>query len=75
MVMRENSSCPFVIGQSVVYRPSARGIASDVMSPLNEKLVSGHTYRVQRIEQDQYVVPEGYSHPGGGIHWSEFVAK
>jgi hypothetical protein len=38
------------------------------------RLVRKKVYRVERIEKDFYVVVEGYSHPGGGIYWTEFRA-
>ena len=60
--------CPFKIGDLVVYRPSQRGYALID----GERLKIGNTYRVERIEQENYVVVEGYCHPGGGIYWTEF---
>lgn len=64
--------CPFKVGDLVVYRPSKKGLDSDVMSSTSEKLVSGKTYRIMEIQQEFYVVVDGYSHPGGGLYWTEF---
>lgn len=60
--------CPFEIGDLVIYRPSQRGYALID----GERLEIGKTYRVERIEQENYVVVEGYRHPSGGIYWTEF---
>ena len=64
--------CPFNIGDLIVYRASRKGIDSDVMSDAAGRLVPGETYRVVDIQQGLYVVVDGYSHPGGGIYWTEF---
>jgi hypothetical protein len=63
------SNCPFNVGDVVVYKPSQRGHALID----GERLEIGKTYVVERIEQENYVVVEGYRHPGGGIYWTEFV--
>lgn len=60
--------CPFNIGDLVVYNPSQRGHNLDD----GERLVIGKEYCVSAIEQDSYIVVEGYDHPGGGIYWTEF---
>jgi len=65
-----NDRCPFAVGQYVVYRPSSRGIALDVMSSPSQKLTPGAEYRVEAIQKGLYVVVEGYDHPGGGIYWT-----
>jgi hypothetical protein len=65
--------CPFQIGDTVRYTPSSRGYAVEVMSAPEGKLVPGRTYRVERIEEQSYVVVEGCSHPGGGLYWTEFT--
>ena len=70
--MINNEKCPFQAHDTVRYTPSARGLGLDVMSPPGSHLVPGETYRVASIEREEYVVVEGYKHPGGGIHWSEF---
>jgi hypothetical protein len=67
--------CPYSIGQMVVYRPSQRGIDEDVMSPPSGKLTPGKTYRIAAIQDELYVLPEGYKHPGGGVYWTEFAAE
>jgi len=56
----------------VRYTPSLRGVALEVMSPPEAKLVPGETYRVTDIHDTSYLLVSGHSHPGGGLHWSEF---
>ena len=63
-----NDKCPFEVGDKVIYKPSSRGHAYDD----GERLEIGKVYRVERIEQEYYVVVVGYCHPGGGIYWTEF---
>jgi len=65
-------SCPFRVGQTVIYRPSERSIGLDVMTPDSEKLVPGKAYRIASIQDGIYLVVDGYAHPGGGLHWAEF---
>jgi hypothetical protein len=64
--------CPFSIGDAVVYRPTEKGRAADVMSSSSGKLSPGQNYVVRQVQNDLYVVVEGYEHPGGGIYWTEF---
>jgi hypothetical protein len=52
-----------------VYSPSARGYFLED----GERLVIGKTYKIERIEKESYIVVEGYSHPGGGLYWTEFT--
>ena len=63
------NKCPFSHGDWVVYKPSRRGHALID----GERLEIGKTYRVESIEKENYVVVEGYRHPGGGIYWTEFT--
>lgn len=67
-----NTLCPFQIGEQVRYCPSAKGIAADIMSPSEALLTPGKIYRVEAIVDQMYVIVEGYRHPGGGLHWTEF---
>lgn len=60
---------PYKPGDFVVYSPSVRGY--DLVD--GERMVIGKTYKVERIEKESYVVVEGYSHPGGGLYWTEFT--
>lgn len=60
--------CPFKQGEFVTYSPSRRGHGLDDA----DLLEIGKTYRIDRIEKDNYVVVDGYCHPGGGIYWTEF---
>lgn len=64
--------CPFVPGDVVVYAPSERGYYLDVNAPDHARLTRGEKYRIARVENDRYVVVDGYDHPGGGIYWTEF---
>lgn len=75
MITSRDCKCPYTVGQTVVYRPSRRGIDADVMAPSSEKLTPGKSYRIAEIQQDLYVVPEGYKHPGGGVYWTEFAPE
>jgi hypothetical protein len=63
------NTCLFKQGDFVIYRPSRRGHGLDDAGLLE----IGKTYRVERIEKENYVVVEGYRHPGGGIYWTEFA--
>ena len=68
-------TCPYSVGQTVVYCPSKRGIDADVMTPPLQKLTPGKAYRIAEIQEGLYVLPEGYKHPGGGIYWTEFAPE
>lgn len=57
----------------VVYQPSQRGQDLDVMSPPEQQLQKGITYKIAKVTKELYVEVEGYRHPGGGIHWTEFT--
>ena len=70
--MSDQPKCPYSVGDSVVYDPTEKGYFSDVMASPAGRLVRRKMYRIERIEKDFYVVVEGYSHPGGGIYWTEF---
>jgi hypothetical protein len=70
--MISHDVAPFAVGDHVIYKPSARGISADVMSPASQKLVPFAEYVVKMIQNGSYVIVEGYSHPGGGLHWTEF---
>ncbi len=64
----DKDTCPFKPGDLVIYSPSMRGHnLTD-----GERLEIGQQYLVERIEQKNYVVVDGYHHPGGGIYWTEF---
>mgnify|MGYP001497819315 CR=1 FL=1 len=64
-------TCPFRVGQTLVYKPSAKGIG--YTSP-GTGLVQFQEYVVKEIPEGRYILVEGYNPPGGGIHWTEFVA-
>ena len=65
--------CPFKVGDTVVYRPSNRGHALDVM--IDPKLEKGKKYKIARIDADVSVVVEGFeNHHAGGLYWTEFSA-
>jgi hypothetical protein len=40
----------------------------------DERLTPGKTYIVCEVQEEHYVVVEGYHHPGGGLYWTEFEA-
>ena len=70
--MNISKQCPFTIGAKVIYRPSEKGLAAEVMAPPSERLTPGGEYVISKIQDGLYVVVEGYNHPGGGIYWTEF---
>lgn len=63
-----NSKCPYRVDEIVIYRPSAKGYSLE----MGQRLIPEKKYKIRRIEKDLYVVVDGNSHPGGGLHWSEF---
>jgi len=65
--------CPFEVGELVIYKPTPHGLAADAMAGPDGKLVPGKTYKVLEIQQDFYVLVEGYHNPGDGIYWTEFA--
>jgi hypothetical protein len=67
--------CPFKVGDTVVYHPSERGLALEVMSSAEGKLIPGEEYLITEIKNCAYVVVQGYRHPGGGLYWTEFQKK
>jgi hypothetical protein len=62
------NKCPFKAGDYVVYKPSQRG--HDQIDGIRPEI--GKKYRVVKIARENYVVLDGYQHPGGGIYWTEF---
>lgn len=66
------NKCPFHIGDVVIYRPSAKGLASEAMTSPKWKLIPGKKYIISDIRNDRYIVVEGIHHPGGGLYWTEF---
>lgn len=69
---RIKDNCPFREGDQVIYSPSKRGFDLDVMSSASDKLIPGKVYIIKNIQKENYVLVEGYHHPGGGIYWTEF---
>ena len=68
------AKCPFKVGDTVLYRPSSRGHALDVM--IDPQLERGKKYRIARIDEEVSVVVEGFeNHFAGGIYWTEFSAE
>lgn len=62
------NKCPFKVGEWVVYNPSFRGRGLQE----GDFLISGHRYKVRKIDENLYVSVEGENHPGGGLYWTEF---
>ena len=74
MLKDSDKPCPFNPGDTVVYKPSPRGRGLGVMTDL-AVLKPGARYKVAQIQQDYYVVLEGFEDsPGGGLYWTEFAA-
>ncbi|HKY30311.1 MAG TPA: hypothetical protein VJM12_20435 [Pyrinomonadaceae bacterium] len=66
-------ACPFQPGDWVIYQPTTRGRGHVIMTDLAQ-LQPGKKYKVAGIENDEYVVIEGFENsPGGGLYWKEFV--
>jgi len=68
----QKQQCSFKVGDRVIYKPSERGWGQVIMSSPSGKLERGKEYTVTAIVKNAYIVVEGYSDPGGGIHWTEF---
>jgi hypothetical protein len=66
----DETTCPYRVGDIVVYRPSERGLGLSAND--SSRLTPGKRYKVSEILKAQYVVVEGYNHPGGGLYWTEF---
>lgn len=64
--------CHFNVGDRVIYRPTIRGRGYLVMTDL-AVLVPGEPYTVSRIDDEVYVVVEGFENAVPcGIYWTEF---
>jgi len=61
-------TCPFKVGDWIVYKPSFRGRNLQE----GDFLLPGQKYKVERIDKGLYVVVTGENHPGGGLYWTEF---
>jgi hypothetical protein len=72
--MHTGENCPFEVGDMVIYRPSARGLATDIISSPSQQLIPGATYRILEVQKNAYVIVEGYITTRGGIYWTEFKA-
>ncbi len=70
--MKSIKKCPFTIGECVIYLPSQQGHNQQVMFSDSGQLIVGQKYQVVDIEKEFYIVVNGFRHPSGGIHWSEF---
>ncbi len=69
---KEETKCPFIIGDLVRYKPSGRTIGLNAMTDL-ANLKVGQTYRIVDVVKDMYVVVEGFEDsPTGGLAWNEF---
>ena len=67
------NKCPFKVGDLVIYKPSTRGRDLIIMTDL-ANLVSGNEYKISRIDDENYVVVEGFENSiPSGLFWSEFV--
>lgn len=66
--------CPFRTGDWVIYRPSDRGRGLIIMTDLS-RLIPNQKYKVSRIEDDFYIVVEGFENSvPSGLFWTEFKA-
>jgi hypothetical protein len=70
----KKEECPFKAEDIVVYRPSNKGRGSIMMTDLSA-LKPGNKYKIARIEEDVYIVPEGFENAiPRGLCWTEFSA-
>ena len=70
-----SEKCPFKAGDTLVYRPTIHGRGWLIMTDL-AALIPGDKYKVFRVEQDVYLVIEGFENAtAGGVYWTEFAAK
>ncbi len=66
------STCPFQVGDKIIYHPTFRGHGLDVMADEKGQLIPNQIYMIEKIQSNEYIVVEGYTHSGGGIYWTEF---
>jgi hypothetical protein len=65
--------CPFKVGDVLIYKPTERGRGLSAMTDFSA-MVPGNKYKVVRIAEGVYIVPEGFENvPAGGIYWTEFT--
>jgi hypothetical protein len=74
MTLSKAEHCPFKVGDVVFYRPSPKGIGLSANDALEWNPNIGEAVRIVEIVRGVYLVLEGYKHPGGGTHWTEFSA-
>jgi hypothetical protein len=75
MISVPDSPCPFKVGDVVYYRPSQRGLGLSANDKPDQNPKIGEAVRIIKIDNGAYLTVEGYSHPGGGTHWTEFSAN
>jgi hypothetical protein len=67
--------CPFEVGSVVIYRPSGKGRGAIIMTDLS-RLAPGQKYKIAKIEDGIYIIPEGFETAiGGGLYWTEFSSE
>ena len=74
MIATKDGPCPFKVGDMVFYRPSSRGIGLSANDAPEWNPKIGEAVKIVKIEKGVYLVVEGYTHPGGGLYWTEFSA-
>jgi hypothetical protein len=73
--MQTDNKCPYHVGDEVLYTPSQKGMGLSANDSPEHKLVAGKAYTIESIQKESYVVVVGYSHPGGGLYWTEFTKR
>jgi hypothetical protein len=70
---RAVETCPFKVGDVVIYKPSFEGRGKVIMTDLADPK-PGEQYKVTRIDKGVYVTVEGFegSVPNG-LYWTEFT--
>jgi hypothetical protein len=74
MITMPDGPCPFKVGDTVFYRPSSRGLGLSANDSPGWNPKVGEAVRIIKIEKGAYLTVEGYSHPLGGLYWTEFSA-
>jgi len=70
--MNTLKQCPFKVGDTIVYQPSDKGRGEIIMTDL-ASLKPGNKYKIAKIEEDNFIVPEGFENAVPcSLYWTEF---
>lgn len=66
-------TCPFKVGDTVIYKPSIDGRGKIIMTDL-ANLQPDRRYKIARIDEECYVVVEGFENSiPSALYWTEFA--